>query len=92
MFGSKSLLFAYARGVLGLSPATGAFAGTLELPRLLLCMVGLLLLWTSALFGPLLYLWETNRTRASGATEASPPGERRGGAAEPGAAPDRRGM
>ena len=63
MFGSKNLLFAYCLGILGLGLATGALAGTLDLPRLLLFMCGLLAIWTSALFGPIIYSRERERTR-----------------------------
>ena len=86
MFGSKNLLFAYGLGVFGLVLTTGALAGTLELPQLLSFMFGLLVIWTSALFGSIMYWRERDRTRADEA-------RRKGGeeaarkATEPGAAP-----
>ena len=64
MFGSKNLLFAYGLGVFGLALTTGALTGTLELPQLLLFLFGLLVIWTSALFGPIMYWRERDRTRA----------------------------
>ena len=82
MFGSKNLLFAYGLGVFGVVLTTGALAGTLELPQLLLFMFGLVVIWTSALFGPIMYWRERDRTRADEAP-------RKGGeeAARKGAAP-----
>jgi hypothetical protein len=64
MFGSKNLLLAYGLGVFGLALTSGALGGTLEWPQLLLFMFGLLVIWTSALFGPIMYFLERDRTRA----------------------------
>ncbi len=82
MFGSKNLLFAFGLGVFGLVLTTGALAGTLELPQLLLFMFGLVVIWMSALFGPIMYWRERDRTRAG---EAPREGEDK--AARKGAAP-----
>jgi hypothetical protein len=71
MFGSKHLLFAYCLGVFGLVLAVSALGGVLPLPRLLMFLAGLLILWTSALFGPLCYLWEKGLPAANGVAEPS---------------------
>jgi hypothetical protein len=77
MFGSKHLLVAYCLGVCGIILVTSALGDALELPRLILFLVGLCLLWTSALFGPLCYLWEKGFPATSGAPEqGSQVGER----------------
>ena len=67
MFGSKNLLFAYGLGVFGLALTSSALSETLALPQLLLFDIGLVVIWTSALFGSIMYWRERDRIRADDA-------------------------
>lgn len=67
MFGSKKLLFAYWLGVFGLALTSSALSETLALPQLLLFVIGLVFIWTSALFGSIIYWRERDRIRAADA-------------------------